>query len=191
MKYIIGIALLLLNLFLVYLLYSNIKEPIAFQTEKNKRKTAVVDKLMDIRDAQEMYRRITGEFASDFDTLVMVLERDSIVDIKEIGDADAGEEVVRTEIKHSAIDSLTSMGIDLNGLNEVPYTEGTTFTFAADTLTYQSTLVSVVEVGTRYKTFMGRYSDPKYAKYDNSYDPNKLLKFGDMTKPNIAGNWEN
>ncbi|NNE27785.1 MAG: hypothetical protein HKN09_13145 [Saprospiraceae bacterium] len=57
-------------------------------------------------------------------------------------------------------------------------------------MTYQSTLVSVVEVGTRWKEFMGEYGSIRYAKYDNSYDPNRMLKFGDMSAPNLTGNWE-
>ncbi len=191
MKLIIRAALILLNIVLIYLLVMNIKEPIAFQTEKTKRKDAVVEKLMDIRESQEMYRRITGEFAHTFDTLVQVLENDSIVDIKEIGDIDAGEEVIRTEIKHSAIDSLTNMGISLKDLDLVPFSDNVRFNFDADTITYQSTLVSVVEVGTKYSSFMGKFADNRYKKYDNSYDPQKLIKFGDMEKPNIAGNWEN
>ena len=71
----------------------------------------------------------------------------------------------------------------------MPYTTGDVYTIAADTLTYQSTLVNVVEVSTRWKNFMGEYANPRFMKYDNSYDPNKTIKFGDMNAPNLAGNW--
>jgi hypothetical protein len=65
-----------------------------------------------------------------------------------------------------------------------------TFDIAADTIEYQKTTVSVVEVGTKWKNFMGKFADPKYGKYDSRYDPNGTIKFGDMLKPNISGNWE-
>jgi hypothetical protein len=71
----------------------------------------------------------------------------------------------------------------------VPYTENQLFDIKADTLTYQSNLVNVVEVGTRYKDFMGEYADPKYKKYAKFYDPEHMLKFGDMNSPNTSGNW--
>ena len=37
---------------------------------------------------------------------------------------------------------------------------------------------------------MGKYADPKYAKYDQSYEPAKRIKFGDLNKPNISGSWD-
>ena len=64
------------------------------------------------------------------------------------------------------------------------------FNLYADTAEYQQVSVNVIEVGTQYKSFMGPYADPAFARYDNSYDPNKVIKFGDRTTPNTAGNWE-
>ena len=90
----------------------------------------------------------------------------------------------------AAIDSINNMGINLDSLRFVPYGSGTTFNIQADTITYQSTLVNVVEVGIPRFKFMGPYADKRYATYDDSYDPNKPLKFGTMNAPNLAGNWE-
>ena len=73
---------------LVWILVSSIREPIAFNAAKNKRTTAVVEKLVKIRKAQEMYRNITGNFASDFDTLTYVLKYDSFMLVKIVGDPD-------------------------------------------------------------------------------------------------------
>jgi len=78
--------------------------------------------------------------------------------------------------------------VDINDLASVPLSDEK-FTIKADTMTYQSTLVNVTEVGTRYKSFMGEFASMKYTKYDNSYDPNKMMKFGDMNSPNLSGNW--
>ncbi len=188
----IGLALLLLNLFLAYILYNNIKEPITFQQVKTQKSDVVVSKLQDIRSAQEIYRGITGEFAPNFDTLRYVLQNDSIphrVPVEIEGKKGEFEEIVTYS---SALDSINALGIELDGIQYVPFTDKQTeFAIDADTLTYQQTLVSVVQVGTRWKEFMGEYGSTKYSKYDNSYDPNKLLKFGDMNAPNVSGNWEN
>lgn len=194
MKTIISLVLALLVAFLAYVLYLNIKEPIAFQEEKGIRKNAVVTKLQDIRTAQEIYRSVTGEFAANFDTLAQVIKSDSIRIVTIFGDKDdkkSTEEFREVITYKAAIDSLRSKSnINLDSLRYVPFTDGMTFNIAADTLTYQSTLVNIVEVGTRWKNFMGKYASPSYSKYDNSYDPNRMLKFGDMNAPNLAGNWE-
>jgi len=191
MRAIINILLILLIGLLIYTLYSIIKEPIAFQEAKDERRGIVVDKLKNIRSSQEMYRDITGEFAPNFDTLVSVLKTDSIRFERVEGDPDKDDEFIRTVYYKNALDSIMALGIDLDSLRYVPLaSKGTEFSITADTLTYQKTLVNVVEVGTRWNTFMGKYGSNKYTKYDNSYVPTAMLKFGDMNTPNITGNWE-
>jgi hypothetical protein len=191
MRYILGIGLLLLNALLIYVLYKNIQEPIAFQKIKQDRGDVVVDKLKEIRTTQEIYRAITGEFASSFDTLKYVLTNDSIP-FEVLEQLDERNDVFKKTVTYTAaIDSINSLGINLDNLQFVPYTDNkSAFDIAADTITYQQTNVPVVQVGTRWKVFMGEYADPKYAKYDKSYDPNNPLRFGDMNAPNISGNWE-
>ena len=49
----INLILLAIVSFLVYLLVQSIREPIAFKAVKDAREAAVVDKLMQIRQAQE------------------------------------------------------------------------------------------------------------------------------------------
>ena len=194
MKNILSILLLLIAGLLVYVLYENIKEPIAFQAEKSYRKNAVVDKLENIRSAQEVYRLVTGEFAPNFDTLNQVIRTDSIKIVTIFGDKDdanSTEEFREVITYKSALDSLMSRApMNLDSLRYVPFTKSEQFSIAADTMTYQSTLVNIVEVGTRWKTFMGKYGTNEYSKYDNSYDPNRMIKFGDLNAPNLAGNWE-
>lgn len=173
------------------MLYNSIQEPIAFQTAKDRREQAVVDRLIQIRKAQEMFRDIKGGFAPNFDTLRYVLENDRFAIIKIEGDADDPDNptIFRDTTYKPAIDSVRALGINLDSLEHVPYSTKK-FDIDADTLTYQQTLVSVVEVGTKRSNFMGKYADEKYARYDNTYDPNTTLKFGDMNSPKLAGNWE-
>lgn len=194
MKILINIVLVALIAFLAYMLYANIKEPIAFQDTKNARAKVVVERLQDIRTAQEIYRDIKGQFASSFDTLVYVLKNDSIPFENIIGDPDDPtnmELVVRTVTYSAAIDTIRKLQINLDSLRYVPYgAKGTEFSIDADTMTYQQSLVSVVEVSTRWKEFMGHFASKRYAKYDSRFDPENRLKFGDMSKPNLTGNWE-
>ena len=193
MRLVINLILLAIVAVLLAFLIGGIREPIAFQAEKVKRERAVVDKLMEIRTVQEAFRSIKGGFAPDFDSLSKVMNYDSFMIIKVLGDPDdpnfTGEITYDTSFS-PAIDSMNAMGVNLDSLRYVPYGEGEVFEIQADTMTYQSTLVNVVEVGTRRKVFMGRYADPRFAKYDNGYDPNSYIKFGNMNAPNLSGNWE-
>ncbi|MCB0643464.1 MAG: hypothetical protein KDC44_17565 [Phaeodactylibacter sp.] len=193
MRLVINLVLIAATLFLVWVLYKSIEEPIAFKNERERRELAVIEKLQEIRSAQEAYRSITGLFAPDFDTLSLVLKTGQFKIIQVFGDPDdpTNTEAIRYDtLYRPAIDSIRSLGINLDSLRFVPFGKGETFRIAADTLTYQKTLVEVVEVGTPRKTFMGRFADTRYQKYDNSYDPNSIIKFGDMNSPNLSGNWE-
>jgi len=192
MKNVFKILVYLLAVLLGYMLYSSIKEPIKFQAAKEERKAVVVKQLEDIRTSQEIFRAITGKFASDFDTLSTVLKTGQIPLLVLTEDPDFPgdpDKIIRDTTFLSARDSMVAMNINIDSLRYVPYSGGKTFDIAADTLTYQSTLVNVVEVGTYYKEFMGKYADPKYGKYDQSYDPAERIKFGDLSKPNISGSW--
>jgi len=190
MRWIISLILSALIAFLIYSLYISIKEPISFQAEKTTRKDKVTAKLEEIRSCQEIYRDITGQFAHNFDTLVYVLTNDSIPFVNIEGDPDdPNSNFTKTTTYSMAIDSIRGMGVNLDSLKYVPYSAGKEFAIQADTITYQQTNVPVVEVGTRWIEFMGEFASPKYQKYDNLYDPSAMLKFGDMQKPSLSGNW--
>jgi hypothetical protein len=193
MRIVLNLLFVAIALFLLWTLYGSIKEPIAFNDERSKRESAVIDQLKEIRKAQEMYRYITGEFASDFDSLAHVLTEDSFAIIKIIGDPDDPEftgEIIKDTLLSPAIDSIIALGMNLDSLRYVPYGGGVTFNIQADTLTYQKTLVNVVEVGVIRKKFMGEWGSTHFKRYDQNYSPDKPLKFGDMNAPKLAGNWE-
>ncbi len=196
MRLVINVILLLIAAVLAYMLYLSIEEPIAFDAEKLRRKDIVVEKLEKVREAQEMYRDITGEFAPNFDTLSYVLRNGDFRTVAVIGDPDDPNftgEITYDTTYTPAIDSVNTLGLDLDQLRFVPLfadTEQTEFQIAAEIIEYQSTDVAVVEVGTRWSTFMGKYARKYFAKYDQRYDPSNMIKFGDLNKPNISGNWE-
>ena len=193
MKYILNLVIVGAIVFLAYALYMGIQEPIQFRAEKDKRKAAVVTKLEEIRELQEMHRLIRGEFAKSFDDLKSVLASDSIPFVKLLADPEDPEnpdKFIQEITYSSAADSVNSMGIDMSTLQFVPYTNnGSEFTMTADTLTYQKTLVPVMECMTRWNVFMGPYADQRYTKYDDSYNPDRNIGFGSMSSPNLEGNW--
>ena len=194
MRLAINLLLLALVAFMAYLLVQSIREPISFKAEKDKRENAVIDKLLVVRKMQEFYRDVTGgSFAPSFDTLKQVLETGNFMNIKVVGDPDDPNftgEITYDTTYQPAIDTIRAMGIDLDSLRYVPYGEGAEFEIVADTLTYQQTAVNVVQVSIPRSKFMGPFADPRFARYDNSYDPNSIIKFGDLNRPNLSGNWE-
>lgn len=194
MRYVFSIVALLLSIVLGYLLYNSIKEPIAFGSEKTKRESAVQSQLMKIRDAQNVYKLVTGKYAPNFDTLTQVLNTGKIEFVKKDRDPnfpDDQDKFITTSTFSPAIDSIKNLGIaNVEDLRYVPFSnKKTQFNIDADTLRYQATLVHVVEVGTTYDKFMGEFADDKYKKYDKNFDKFQSVKFGDMTKPTTSGNW--
>ena len=188
----INILLILIILGLSYVLVDSIREPIEFESQRTLREGAVTDRLDQIRIAQESFREITGKFAHNFDTLQQVLSTEDFRIISILGDADAKDaanEIVYDTTFVSAKDSIMNLGINIDSLPFIPWTNNERFEIKADTMTYQATLVYVTEVGTNRNKYMGKYSDPKYKRYDDTYEPDKFIKFGDMTKPSLAGNW--
>jgi len=194
MRIVINIVLLLATVGLVYLLYSSIQEPILFKKERTRREEAVIARLVQIRTAQEAYRDITGRYAPTFDTLKEVLTNGKFKIVSVIGDPDDPNftgKITYDTIFRPALDSIKAMGIDLEALRYIPFSEKKdVFDLAADTLTYQGTLVQVVECKAQRTTFMGKFGNTSYAKYDKAYDPTSYLKFGNLTQPNLSGNWE-
>ncbi len=193
MRKLFSLAFLVLAFFLAFLLYRSIEEPITFADERAVREDAVSDKLKIIRTTQEMYRDITGMFAPSFDTLKQVLTEGRFTEVRIIGDPDDPNfdpSTAYDTMYTPAIDSVRALGIDLDKLEYVPYTDNKVFDIAADTIDYQSTKVPVVQVGIARKEFMDRFADERFKRYDQRYDPNAPLKFGDLSKPSLAGNWE-
>ena len=194
MKLVFNLILVAIVGVLLYALYAGIKEPIEFKNVTEYREQKVIDKLQMIRRAQEAYRDVTGgDFAGTWDTLKQVLTEDDFKIVKIVADPNdpTNEELFRYDtLRRPAIDSIAALGIRLDSMEYVPFGDGAKFFIQADTTTFQKVLVNVVEVGANRKVYLGKYADKKYKKYDDTFNPNKTVKFGDMNKPTLAGNWE-
>ncbi len=192
MKLVINLSLLVLVAFVTYLLIGSIQEPIAFNNELDKRERAVISKLQQIRKIQEFHRAVEGHFAGSFEELKSNLETGELEIITAYGDPDdpTGDDIRYDTLRTPAIDSVRAMNINLDSLRYVPYSDGESFTMKADTVLYEKSDVNVLEVKVARSVFMGKYADKKYQKYDDKYDPESVIKFGDPYKPNLTGNWE-
>src|SRR5574344_148199 len=79
MKAVINILLGLCVCALVYICYASIMGPIEFEQEKKFREKKVIARLMDIRKAQQEYRkRNEGKYTASFDTLIEFVKTQKI-----------------------------------------------------------------------------------------------------------------
>lgn len=74
MRLAIQLLLWLVIIFLAYLTFDAVYQPIQFNKVKEKRYAKVIENLKDIRKAQLAHKEITGEFQGDFDNLVQFLD---------------------------------------------------------------------------------------------------------------------
>lgn len=74
MKLIIQIVLWAAAIFIAYMIYRSIDNPIEFKKIKQQRYTEVIARLKDIRDSQEAHRVVKGKYANTFEELIKFIE---------------------------------------------------------------------------------------------------------------------
>ena len=74
MKLVIQLLLWIVIIFLGYLVFNAVYDPIQFNKVKEKRYQKVIDRFKDIRAAQLAHQEITGTFEKDFDGLIKFID---------------------------------------------------------------------------------------------------------------------
>ena len=74
MRFVIQILLWLVIIFLAYLTFNAVYEPLQFNKIKEKRYTKVIKNLKDIRAAELAHQEVTGKFTGNWDSLVRFLD---------------------------------------------------------------------------------------------------------------------
>ena len=74
MRFVIQILLWLVIIFLAYLTFNAVYEPIQFNKIKEKRYTKVIKNLKDIRAAELAHQEVTGKFQGSWDSLVKFID---------------------------------------------------------------------------------------------------------------------
>lgn len=193
--------------------YKSIEKPIQFENEKNRRYKVVIQKLKDIRKAQEAYRVKYERYTGNFDTLIHYVKTDSFDVVKAIGsipdelldslpylEAEAyavKENLIRRDTVKIAIkDSLFSKGYPIDSLRYIPFTKRKEFELGAiDSLETGSQAKVPVFEAKALNTVILNGMDEKLIASLNA-EQRKLkryegLKVGDLEKAtNGAGNWE-
>ncbi|MFD0797123.1 hypothetical protein ACFQZJ_06605 [Maribacter chungangensis] len=129
MKTIIQIVLWIACIGLGYLIYNSVTGPIEFKKVKVERFGKVVAKLKDIRNSQEAYKTVNGNYAKDFNSLIKFI--------------DTGSYVITQQRDSSFMEFDKAYQIDM--LKEVKI---------IDTLGFVSVKDSLFRKDTRYKSLM-------------------------------------
>lgn len=202
---ILAIAVLLLG----YLLFESIQEPIRFNREVNKRELATIQKLKDIRTAEEFYKNKYNYYTGSFDTLVNFVKYDSLPIIRAIGsipdslyDLGVTEKkaiemgiIIRDTSYVSVLDSIFPPNYKIDSLSYVPYVENTKFFLgAAELVTASKVKVKVFEAHVLNNVLLHGLDKQLLINYNA--DREKIvgfpgLKVGSLeASTNNAGNWE-
>jgi hypothetical protein len=74
MKLVIQLVLWIVIIFLGYLVFNSVYEPLKFNDVKEERYAKVIENLKDIRDAELAHRTVTGKFEGNWDKLVRFID---------------------------------------------------------------------------------------------------------------------
>lgn len=146
-KLIIQIILAALIIFLGYKCYNSIMIPQKFTEIKKQRYDKIIQRLKDIRTAQEVYKSVYGRYTGSFDTLIYFVKNDSVKVVRSIGsltddqleagmtEAQAIKEglIIRDSIKVSALENIKATGLEkkepfcidyaIDDIRYVPFTD--------------------------------------------------------------------
>ena len=208
MKLVIQLLLWVVILFLGYMVFDAVYEPVQFNEVKEKRYRKVIGNLIDIRDAQLAYRDVTGKFTGDFDELIRFIDtaeftltqrRDTTVldeEFKRIYKVDKYvEEVVVDTLGYASVkDSLfgdsdrykTMMNVPIEGVDAK-------FELQAGTVTKNNTNIPVFEAKVAKEILL--HDQPHdlvvQEKQVVSVDQvnGEFIRVGSMEEVNTNGNW--
>ncbi len=210
MKTALNIVFAIIIVVLAYFLVESIMKPIRFNKEKDRRETAIKERLIDIRTAQEAYKSVKGSYTGSFDTLITFLKTDSLPLVYKLGSLTdemiaAGITTEKEAVKKGLIsrdttyvpvrDSIFDKGYPIDQLRFIPGMENTDFTMASGrVMTTSMVLVNVFEAYALNDVFLSDLDRQLVVNYNDQRT--KItgfpgMKVGDVRVPNNnAGNWE-
>jgi len=206
MKTILQIVLWIVCIVLGYMIYRSVTGPIEFDKIKKERFAEVIDRLKDIRNAQEAYKSVNGRFANDFESLIKFV--------------DTGKYVITTQRDSSYMEYDKNYGIDMlkevkiidtlgyipvkdslfagsdryMNLMKVPHaTNNETFTMKADFLEQSGYRAPVFEARVAKSVILSDQPADLLARENAQVSVEEVngteIKVGSLTKVSTSGNW--
>jgi hypothetical protein len=209
MKLVLKILLVVAIVALIYMCVQSVMTPINFDKKQKIRESAIVERLIEIRNAQIGYKNVNGMYAANFEELQRFLNEVKIpflIKEGELTDNQLKEGLTEKEAVKKGIirrdtnwvlakDTLLGSNYDVASIGKVPGFRD--FTFTLDTATLTSTsgyTVPVFECGVLYDVYLSDLDKQLlFNLKDKGAKLNRYLglRVGSITEiNNNAGNWE-
>jgi len=195
---IIKILLLVVIIVLAYLVYESVMGPVRFNKSVEKRSSAVIQNLKDIRTAQMTYKNIHGKYTPSFDTLIDFLNSGTIPVIKMIPDPEdtTFSKTIRDTIGFiGVVDSLFKerKEFEVGGLRYIPFTENIAFDLDAGVIEKGGVEVNVFEATSHYEVILEGLDEQMVINLIAAREQIERypgIKVGSMVEASTDGNWE-
>ncbi len=199
---IINIALFAVVVFLGFKVVQSIQAPIKFGNEQRDREKEVVQRLIDIRDAEVQYKQANRKYTASFDSLIQFCQVAEIPIVNIVPDPTdttftrtINDTIGMIRVMDSLFGEHKRPGFNINDLRNVPFSNPTTeFEIEAGMITRSGSIqVPVFEVRTPYEVYLNgmdqqRVNNAKAEK--ESINRYAGLKVGSMEEASTDGNWE-
>lgn len=194
MKIAIRVVLALVAVVLAYLIYDGIQNKIEFQKIAEKRRSVVIDRLVEIREAQKGFKKAKGRYANNFPELIHFIESDSIPIVKAIGTVPDSLTVnkavelgivTRDTTMVPAKEDIFDSNFIADSLQYVPFSGGEKFEMKSDIIEKNKVNVAVFMASAPFRSVY-KGLDTR----NENIDLEEKLTVGSLTEPTLNGNWE-
>ena len=205
---VINIILFAIIVLLAWQVVKSIQAPIKFNTEQKAREAQVIERLIDIRNAEVLYKNATNKYTDNFDTLINFCQNAEIPVVQMISKQNAEDSTYYTVYDTigfiKVMDSIKGKreNFNINDLKVVPFSQPqTNFELEAGTKESSGIKVPLFEARTPYEVYLAQpgaaFNEKEWKqRVDNlkaekeSIDRYAGLKVGSMEEASTEGNWE-
>lgn len=204
---VINVILFAIIVVLAIQVVKSIQAPIKFTKEQKAREAKVVERLIDIRNAEVLFKNANNKYTNNFDTLIAFCQTAEIPIVKIVPDPTdtTFTRTINDTIGYvKVMDSIKSGRADfnINDLKVVPFSQPTqNYELEAGTILRNGIDIPVFEARTPYEVYLGTpgaaFSEKEWnQRRDNAKAEKESinryagLKVGSMEEATTDGNWE-
>ena len=197
---IINVVLVLLAIFLGYMVFNSIRQPLVFENSKNEREAKVVQNLKDIRSSQNLFKQTYNRYTANFDSLIEYIRSGELPIVNIVADPNdtTFTKTINDTVGYIKVqDSLFKdrHNFNLEALRYIPFSEPQQeFEIEAGYIVRGGMNVPVFEAKAHYDTYL-KGLDPQRirnaAAERNDLNKYPGMKVGSMIEASTDGNWEN
>ena len=204
---VINIILFAIIVFLAWQVVKSIQAPIKFGNEQKAREAKVVERLIDIRNAEVLYKNANNKYTANFDSLILFCQNAEIPIVKIVPDPTdtTFTRTINDTIGYvKVMDSIKSKREDfnINDIKFVPFSDPQQqFELESGNIDRNGIKIPVFEARTPYEVYLASpgtaFSEKEWKqRVDNAKAEKESinryagLKVGSMEEATTDGNWE-